>query len=118
MDRCIFRGLRETRGFSRDISRQIPTPEFFANGLHLQSFDSVFCIVDGTCGTGKMKDIVHLPAVEGLVDIDLPEFKGSFAGQMGKIGQAASGRLSTATTARPSASRASQNGSREPGSAR
>ncbi len=55
------------------------------NESDLQGFDPVLGVIDRTRGAGEMKYVIHFAAVEGLVDVDLLEFKPGFAAEMVEI---------------------------------
>ena len=46
-------------------------------------------IVHGTGGAGKVKNVIHFPAVKRLINVDLPKFKASFVAEMIEIGLSA-----------------------------
>src|SRR5208282_173086 len=59
----------------------------------LESFDSVFGVIDRAGGAGEMKYVIELAAVERLVDVDLLKFKAWVAPQVIKVGEPSSQQI-------------------------
>ena len=51
-----------------------------------QSRNSVNGVVHGASWTGKMKNIIHFPAVKRLINVGLPKFKTCFVAKIMEIG--------------------------------
>src|SRR5580693_8175019 len=53
---------------------------------NLQSFNSVFRVIDRTGRTGEMEYVIDFAAVEGLVNVELLEFKPRVTAQVFEVG--------------------------------
>src|SRR5580693_8040050 len=53
---------------------------------NLQSLNSVFRVIDWAGRTGEMEYVIDLATVEGLVNVDLLEFKPRVTAQMFEVG--------------------------------
>src|SRR5579863_4740741 len=59
-----------------------------AQRTNLQSLNSVFCVIDWASWTGEMEYVIDFAAVEGLVNVELLEFKPRVAAQVFEVGAA------------------------------
>ena len=64
-------------------------------------------VVDRTCRTGEVEDVIHLAAIERLVDVDLLEFESRVVAQVFEVGLRPVSRLSALRDGVAFASRAS-----------
>ena len=75
--RQIFRPV-----FTSHIQSMKRTPR-----SHLQGFDSMFGVIDRAGGASKMKYIIHLAAIEWLINVDLLKFKSRVSTQVIDVGK-------------------------------
>src|SRR6185437_1092420 len=54
---------------------------------HLQGFNAVFHVINGTCRRRELKDVAYRPRIVRLVDITLQKLKPGLVPEMGDVAQ-------------------------------